>query len=122
VRLVRKTDNLQPSVSPLFKQCGILNISQPYRPPMPFKEIDLLIKICTCITLIQVNVCFRDEKVNLFLCLTCYGLRQGDVRRVGLEMRIVGGEWSGYVLAALTWGKETPVPIAQQEGWAAGHV
>jgi hypothetical protein len=34
-RPVRRADNLTRSVSRLPRQCGILNISQPYRPPLP---------------------------------------------------------------------------------------
>jgi hypothetical protein len=33
---------LPPSVSRLSRQCGILNISQPYRPPQPVKRIAFL--------------------------------------------------------------------------------
>jgi hypothetical protein len=42
VRRVRKADNLTPSVSRLSRQCGILNISQAYRPPRPVTGITLL--------------------------------------------------------------------------------
>jgi hypothetical protein len=33
----------QPSVSRLSRQCGIFNISQPYRPPRPVAGIALLV-------------------------------------------------------------------------------
>jgi hypothetical protein len=34
---------IPPYVSQLFRQCGILNISQPYRPPCPVRGIVLLL-------------------------------------------------------------------------------
>jgi hypothetical protein len=37
--------NLPPSVGRLSTQCGVLNISQPYRPPWPVTGIDFLIKM-----------------------------------------------------------------------------
>jgi hypothetical protein len=36
---------LPPSMSQLSRQCGIFNISQPYRPPRPVMEIALLFYI-----------------------------------------------------------------------------
>jgi hypothetical protein len=39
---------LQPSVSRLSRQCGILNISQSYRPPLPVTRIALLYRDWVC--------------------------------------------------------------------------
>jgi hypothetical protein len=46
VRPVRSDDNLPPSVSRLSRQCGILNILQPYRPPLSITGIVLLYFSC----------------------------------------------------------------------------
>jgi hypothetical protein len=37
-----KAKNLTSICEPIFKQCGILNISQTYRPPLPVTGIALL--------------------------------------------------------------------------------
>jgi hypothetical protein len=42
VRRVRRADNLTTIVSRLSRQCGILNILQPYTPPRPVTGIALL--------------------------------------------------------------------------------
>jgi hypothetical protein len=42
-RPVSKAYTLPPFVSRLFRQCGILNIAQPYRPPRPVTGIALLL-------------------------------------------------------------------------------
>jgi hypothetical protein len=46
-RCLRLT-TLEPTVSRLSGQCGILNISQPYRPPRPVTGIALLYLVYVC--------------------------------------------------------------------------
>jgi hypothetical protein len=42
VRPVRRADNLTAICERLFRQCGILDISQPYRPPRSVTGVTLL--------------------------------------------------------------------------------
>jgi hypothetical protein len=43
VRRVHRADNLTAICEPIPRQCGILNIKQPYRPPRPVTGIALLL-------------------------------------------------------------------------------
>jgi hypothetical protein len=45
---VGRAENLLPSVSRLSRQCGILNITQPYRLPRPITGIALLFTFTNC--------------------------------------------------------------------------
>jgi hypothetical protein len=56
VRQVRRADNLPPCVSRLSRQCGIFNISQPYRPPRPVRGIALLFFLLFIIIIIIIII------------------------------------------------------------------
>jgi hypothetical protein len=49
VLLVRRADILTAIYEPTARQCGILNISQPYRPPLSVTGIALLYIDGVCI-------------------------------------------------------------------------
>jgi hypothetical protein len=65
-RRVREADNLAPPVSRLSRQCGIFNISQPYRTP---HHVTLIALLCLFVavhtsqeTPLSVSmVCYRDR-------------------------------------------------------------
>jgi hypothetical protein len=60
---------LPPSMSWLSRQCGILNITQLYRPPMPVTGIALLKSITNSMNKVGIlnAVCFCRQKIMLVL-------------------------------------------------------
>jgi hypothetical protein len=76
---VRLTTSL-PSVSRLSKQCGILNTSEPCRPPEPIMGIALLLlylgRICMsdevlCIILLNLMIYTKGQRITAQITYIC---------------------------------------------------
>jgi hypothetical protein len=70
---------LPPSLSRLSRQCGILNVSQPYRPPRPAMGIALLFTTCHHI-LEDPNLCVKDSLFGWIITVYYFILLLDTVR------------------------------------------
>jgi hypothetical protein len=64
MRPVRRADNLAAMCESI--QCGILNISQPYRPPRPAKGIALLLLYTA--TILPFTICWMNKPLFRYKC------------------------------------------------------
>jgi hypothetical protein len=70
VRPVHRADNLTAIMRRSSRQCGILNISQPYRPPMPVTGIALLFLLYILLFVFLIKLAAADVCV----CVCVYGV------------------------------------------------